>query len=110
MDRRSPLPGVNQSTTSLPPSQYGDPFADSAQPISQYTDNQAAGRPGAMPQPSYGAPHARPNFLARDPYDDDDETVEKQPLTAGQNFSGGFYPPPCVIVPIYKCCCLNLHP
>ena len=47
-----------------------------------------------MPQPGYGG--QQPDFLRHDPFKDDDETIEKQPLTSGQNFSGGFYPPPQV--------------
>ncbi|KAJ2931569.1 hypothetical protein H1R20_g5411, partial [Candolleomyces eurysporus] len=53
-------------------------------------DGTSPGR-GPMPQAGYGG---QPDFLRHDPFEDDDESIEKQPLTSGQNFSGGFYPPP----------------
>ncbi|KDR83783.1 hypothetical protein GALMADRAFT_236148 [Galerina marginata CBS 339.88] len=73
-DNQPPLPSFNSS--------YADPFAD--RPRTQLSD-------APMPRPYESNPH-----LSHDPahdYDEDDEYVEKQPLNAGQTFSGGFYPP-----------------
>ncbi|KAJ7283693.1 glycosyltransferase family 2 protein [Mycena rebaudengoi] len=72
---RPPLPSNNPS--------YGDPFAD---------------RPPCRPLPRRPSPYASTASLPhhhdvhQDQYEDD-EFVEKQPLAAGESFTGGFYPP-----------------
>lgn len=72
---------------------YGDPFADSAHSSRQtrfaLQDNPF--QAGNMPRP-YDSTSTLPLNSSAHEYDDD-EYVEKQPLTDGQNFSGGFYPP-----------------
>ncbi|KAJ6614281.1 glycosyltransferase family 2 protein [Mycena sp. CBHHK59/15] len=60
---RPPLPSANSS--------YGDPFAD--RPRQTHTTSLH-------------------HDVHQDQYEDD-EFVEKQPLTTGETFSGGFYPP-----------------
>ena len=86
-DNRPPLP----SSASFSNEPYGDPFADRPR---QTRFQEPEGSPyeattlGPLPRPyqSTTSLSVADNF-------DDDETIEKQPLTVGQNFSGGFYPP-----------------
>ena len=72
---------------------YGDPFADSAHSSRQtrftLQDNSFQAR--NLPSP-YDSTSTLPLNPSANEYDDD-EYVEKQPLTDGQNFTGGFYPP-----------------
>lgn len=72
---------------------YSDPFADSAHSSRQtrftLQDNSFQAR--NLPSP-YDSASTLPLNTSANEYDDD-EYVEKQPLTDGQNFTGGFYPP-----------------
>ncbi|KAJ7744479.1 glycosyltransferase family 2 protein [Mycena maculata] len=75
---RPPLPSANSSN-------HGDPFADGARHL-QFADQPAP----------YHSPYASTTSLPQDFHQDqyeDDEFVEKQPLAAGESFTGGFYPP-----------------
>lgn len=65
---------------------FDDPFADRPRQI-HFNEPDPLGVP-SLPQPYDSTSH----LPAHDVYDDD-EYVEKQPLNAGQNFTGGFYPP-----------------
>jgi len=76
-DNRPPLPSQS-SNSSIP---YGDPFADRPRQAGQ----------GIMPSPYASQAHIGHPDGAHD-YEDD-EFLEKQPLTTGGNFAGGFYPP-----------------
>lgn len=76
-DHRPPL----SSSPSYSSEHYGDPFADRPRQT-RFTEAE-------------GSPFQSTTSLSlgdRDAYDDE-EAIEKQPLTVGQNFSGGFYPP-----------------
>ncbi|KAJ7638777.1 glycosyltransferase family 2 protein [Roridomyces roridus] len=83
MANRPPLP----SAASAASSNYGDPFADGTR------------HPTFAEQPaSYHSPYqssvSLPQDFNHDPNQyEDDEYVEKQPLAAGESFTGGFYPP-----------------
>lgn len=72
---------------------YGDPFADRP----RQTHFNEPPRPSHGP---YESSASLPRFESTTTlphstgaYDDDDEYIEKQPLTRGENFAGGFYPP-----------------
>lgn len=85
-DNRPPLPSASSYTREAP---YGDPFADRPRQT-HFTE------PEAPYQSTTSLPRAYQSTtsLAHGDQDyDDDEYIEKQPLTVGQNFSGGFYPP-----------------
>ncbi|KAF9534888.1 putativechitin synthase [Crepidotus variabilis] len=84
-DNRPPLPSQN-SSSSVP---YGDPFADRPRQT-QLSDAARGG--GIMPSPYASQTNLSHPDGGHD-YDDDDEFLEKQPLTTGQGFAGGFYPP-----------------
>ncbi|KAF6762652.1 glycosyltransferase family 2 protein [Ephemerocybe angulata] len=93
MASRPPFP--SDTSSSRGNNQYGDPFADNPRQIQFAEPNFDGPSPSRspMPEPTYGTgPHPRAAFLHDDPYGDDD-SVEKQPLTSGQSFTGGFYPP-----------------
>jgi len=62
---------------------YDDPFSD-RQPRQAHFNESALSLP---------RPYESIQDTLRDPFDDDDEYVEKQPLNVGQGFAGGFYPP-----------------
>ncbi|KAJ7498963.1 glycosyltransferase family 2 protein [Mycena latifolia] len=80
MDNRPPLPSG---------SSYGDPFADRPR-HTQFADQPAPYHaPSPYNQSTASLPH---DFHNNDQYEDDDY-VEKQPLAAGESFTGGFYPP-----------------
>ncbi|KAG6821246.1 Chitin synthase, class 1 [Arthromyces matolae] len=81
-DQRPPLP-----STSSYASEYGDPFADRT----HHTHFQEPELPFREPSPYTHslAASSVTNLEAEEPHYDDDE-IEKQPLTQGQNF----YPPP----------------
>jgi hypothetical protein len=77
---RPPLPSANSS--------YGDPFAD------RVRHTQFADQPVPYHAPS---PYQSTTSLPQDHQEyEDDEYLEKQPLAAGESFTGGFYPPGCV--------------
>ena len=72
---------------------YGDPFAD--RPRQTHFVEPTRPQPGP-----YGSEATLPRFESSTSipqgsshYDEDDEYAEKQPLTKGENFTGGFYPP-----------------
>ncbi|GLB33766.1 putative chitin synthase [Lyophyllum shimeji] len=80
-DQRPTLPSSNNSYRA----DYGDPFADRPRQTSFQE-----------PEPPYHQPSpysSTANLNAGQEGYDDDEYVEKLPLTSGQNFAGGFYPP-----------------
>jgi len=85
-------PITDQMTDNHPPSSgkepFGDPFADRPHQI-HFNEPDPLGVP-SMPHPYDSTSHIP--HEGHDVYDDD-EYVEKQPLNAGQNFTGGFYPP-----------------
>lgn len=84
MDNRPPLSSQNSHNEP-----YGDPFADRPRQL-QFNE----------PQPQ---PYDSTVSLQQDRSGNysDEEFTEKLPLTSGQNFSGGFYPPGCVAAPLY---------
>jgi chitin synthase len=65
---------------------YGDPFADRPR---QTHFNE----PPRMPRPYESTASLSTTEFGGQEHYSDDEYVEKQPLTQGQNFAGGFYPP-----------------
>lgn len=68
------------------PEHYEDPFADSTP---RFNYNQ-----GEQPYGSASSVHLRFESTTTLPQTiEDSEASEKQPLTAGEAFSGGFYPP-----------------
>jgi len=73
---------------------YADPFADRPQQPPQ------AGVPGAQMLPPGAGQHpydSQSHLSGRDAYDDDEEYIEKQPLTTGQSFTSTYnYGPPLV--------------
>ncbi|TFK28777.1 glycosyltransferase family 2 protein [Coprinopsis marcescibilis] len=75
------------------PSPYNDPFSDNPnRPGFADSNLSLASRP---PMPQHYDPAASTQDLGtRDAYDDEDEFAEKQPLTGGNAYAGGFYPPP----------------
>ncbi|KZT29322.1 glycosyltransferase family 2 protein [Neolentinus lepideus HHB14362 ss-1] len=80
-DDRPPLRPMPSATSLGSDLHYGDPFADRPRHV-QLQD------PSPRPfESTTSLPH---EFGGRDEYDDEEE---KQPLTAGQAFTGGFYPP-----------------
>lgn len=88
MDNRPPLSSQNSSSSHNEP--YGDPFADRPRAL-QFSEPQ--------PQPYDSTVSLQQDRSGN--YSDEDFT-EKLPLTSGQNFSGGFYPPGCVA--LHSCC------
>ncbi|KAF8639963.1 hypothetical protein AX17_001213 [Amanita inopinata Kibby_2008] len=87
-DHRPPLPSVSSNDSDA----YSDPFADRPrQTHFREPERSYGGTPSPKLQP-YESTTSIPNeFGGQDTYDD--EYVEKQPLNAGQSFTGGFYPP-----------------
>jgi chitin synthase len=88
-DNRGPYsqPPAAQGTES-----YGDPFAGRPRQT-HFTEPDASFRSNAsLPRPYESTSTLQQDFGNQNNYDDD-EFIEKQPLTSGQNFSGGFYPP-----------------
>ncbi|TFK43571.1 glycosyltransferase family 2 protein [Crucibulum laeve] len=85
-DQRPPLP----STASYE-EPYGDPFADRPRQT-QFNEPQRSYNNSPMPRP-YESSASLPQSFGPQEHYDDDEYIEKQPLTSGQPFSGGFYPP-----------------
>ncbi|THG98213.1 hypothetical protein EW026_g3937 [Hermanssonia centrifuga] len=76
-DKRPPLPSFNSQSS------VGDPFSDRPQHLHfQEPAPSAYSSTVSLPQ----------EFGGRPGYDDDDE-IEKVPLTSGQGMSGGLYPP-----------------
>lgn len=83
-------------------------MADTRPPLpSQNSGSFTDGRPqvhfGASASPFHAAEESMPSpfdsqtHLATESAQDyDDDYIEKLPLNDGQNFDGGFYPPPCV--------------
>jgi chitin synthase len=86
MAGRPPPPTDNSSYSRA--EGYGDPFADRP----RQTHFQEPQRPYGSPAPSIPRPYESTASLAH-PGDYDDDYVEKVPLTSGENFQGGFYPP-----------------
>lgn len=88
MANRPPLDSVSSHGSDS--TAYGDPFADRprqaqfVEPERPYRNNnpQAFESSASIPQ----------EFGGRD-YNDEEDYMEKQPLTAGQTYPGGFYPP-----------------
>ncbi|KAG5646609.1 Chitin synthase, class 1 [Asterophora parasitica] len=80
MAGRPPLPSSNPSYRPGP--DYPDPFADRPRPHSPGTPY------------GQGTPYQSTTDLSLGGREvSDDEYIEKQPLNAGQSFTGGFYPP-----------------
>ncbi|PBK69723.1 glycosyltransferase family 2 protein [Armillaria solidipes] len=70
---------------------YADPFADRPRQT-QFSEPERPYHAGSTPRP-YESTTSLPDFGVRGGADGyDDETLEKEPLNAG-NFTGGFYPP-----------------
>jgi chitin synthase len=90
MEGRPPLP----TNTSYNRAQgYGDPFADRPRQTHFQEPQRPHRSPSLSPAPT-PQPFDSTTTLAQGGEYDDDEFVEKLPLTSGQNFqSGGFYPP-----------------
>jgi chitin synthase len=72
---------------------YGDPFSDPAHPSRQtrFALQDNSFQAGNMLR-QYDSTTTLPLNSSAHEYDDE-EYVEKQPLTDDQNFAGGFYPP-----------------
>ncbi len=74
---------------------YADPFADRPRQT-QFSEPERPYHAGSTPHP-YDSTASLPDFGVRGGADGyDDETLEKEPLNAG-NFAGGFYPPKYVL-------------
>lgn len=71
----------------------GDPFANRPRQT-QFQEPTYPSRGQGQPRP-YESNASLPQEFGQQPseYHADDDYVEKLPLTAGQDFSGGFYPP-----------------
>lgn len=65
---------------------YDDPFSDLQPRQTRFRE------PSLSPHP-YESTTSLTRDSLHDPYEED-EYIEKQPLNVGQNFTGGFYPPP----------------
>lgn len=89
MAGRPPLSSNNSANSHNEP--YGDPFADRPRAL-QFSEPQ--------PQP-YDSTVSLQQEQDRSGNYSDDEFAEKLPLTSGQNFSGGFYPPGYVFVVVF---------
>ncbi|KAF8812402.1 glycosyltransferase family 2 protein [Phlegmacium glaucopus] len=76
-----------RSTENLKNEPYDDPFSDHQPRQVQFNESALS-----LPHP-YESTASFAQDSLHDPYDDDDEYVEKQPLNVGQGFAGGFYPP-----------------
>ncbi|KAF8897499.1 putativechitin synthase [Infundibulicybe gibba] len=87
-DNRPPLPSVSSQNRTQ---QYGDPFADRPRQTQFDEPERPYHSTASLPQ-AYDSTTTLPQFGGDEHYDDDDY-IEKQPLTSGQNFTGGFYPP-----------------
>lgn len=79
MADRPPLPSVSHEGA-----HYGDPFADRPRQL-QFQD--------AEPRPYDSQVSLAQDFGGRGVNYSDEDLVEKLPLTSGEGFSGGFYPP-----------------
>lgn len=86
-DNRPPLPSASSYDRNAP---YADPFADRPRQTQFNEPEPPYHSSTSLPRP-YQSSASLP-LSAQDTYDDD-EYIEKQPLTVGQDFSGGFYPP-----------------
>ncbi|KAJ3510618.1 hypothetical protein NLJ89_g4567 [Agrocybe chaxingu] len=86
-DNKPSLP--SQNTRNEP---YGDPFADRTRQT-HFDEAEPLSQPVlSMPRP-YDSHMDLGAGAGHDAYEDEDY-IEKQPLNVGQNFTGGFYPPP----------------
>ncbi|KAF9006420.1 glycosyltransferase family 2 protein [Cyathus striatus] len=74
-----------------PNDSYDDPFADHPAQA-RFTEQDRSYSSSSVPRP-FESTTTLPQFPSTDHYDEDDEYIEKQPLTSGQTFAGGFYPP-----------------
>ena len=89
MANRQPPSSVSSHTTGSTTA-YGDPFADRprqaqfVEPERPYRNNDAQAFESTTSIPQ--------EFGGRD-YNEEEDYMEKQPLTAGQPYPGGFYPP-----------------
>lgn len=88
-----PPPSHNDSSNNLTGNEpYGDPFADRprrtqfSEPAHPYPST------ASLPRPYESTTSLPREFGSREQFDDEDY-VEKQPLTGGPGFAGGFYPP-----------------
>ena len=80
----------NMSSPTLRGEPLDDPFSD--HPGQAHLNDADSFSLGA---PSLPHPYESATSLQNPAYDahEDDEYIEKQPLTVGQTFYGGFYPP-----------------
>jgi chitin synthase len=85
-DNGSPYPAASRGEG------YGDPFADRPRQTQFSEPEGRFNSTTSLPRPFESTTTLQQDFGSHNNYDDD-EYVEKQPLTSGQNFSGGFYPP-----------------
>lgn len=83
---RPPLPSASSHGENP-----ANPFSDRAR------HPQFAEQPAPYHTP-YESTTSLPQDFHQDQYEDD-EFLEKQPLAAGESFTGGFYPPGCVSYP-----------
>lgn len=82
-DNRPPGPSYDSS--------LGDPFADRPRQT-HFTEPQRPYQSASL-APSFESTTSLPNEFGANSAYDDDEYIEKVPLTSGENFTGGFYPP-----------------
>jgi hypothetical protein len=71
---------------------YGDPFRDRPRQTQFSEPEGRFNSTTSLARPYESTATLHQDFGTHSNYEDD-EYVEKQPLTSGQNFSGGFYPP-----------------
>lgn len=90
MANRPPLPSVSSHNTD---DTYADPFADRPRQTHFTEPQHPYPSQSSMPRPFESTATLPQEFGARDQPYDEDEYIEKQPLTSGQAFAGGFYPP-----------------
>ncbi|ESK97608.1 chitin synthase [Moniliophthora roreri MCA 2997] len=88
MANRPPLPSVSSSTTV-----NDDPFADRPRQTHFAEPQHPYPSQASIPRPFESTASLPQEFGARDQQFEEDDYVEKQPLTGGQAFAGGFYPP-----------------
>lgn len=92
-NERPTLPSYNSRGEQQQPP-YGDPFADRPRQTHFDEPEQPPYQSStSLPRPFESTSTLPQEFGSRNQYDEDDEFMEKQPLTSGEDFRGGFYPP-----------------
>jgi hypothetical protein len=93
MADRPPLSSYSSHASSA-----ADPFADRPPRQTHFAEPHGPYSQGSSPSlRPYESTTTVQEFGMNEPYHNDDEYIEKQPLNAGE-FAGGFYPPGSVVV------------